>query len=71
MMPAVKLEQVLVSTVRFVELAAGEPKTLESVIANLRRPTHAQEVDQMHAALADLLAGVRDLLGGEGEPPCP
>ncbi|HKY36462.1 MAG TPA: hypothetical protein VJN18_11015 [Polyangiaceae bacterium] len=59
------LEALLSSTVKFAELAEREPKTLEGVIQNLRRPTGAQEVDQMHAALVDLLTGVRSVLGEE------
>lgn len=56
------IEQLLSSTMRLVERAAAEPRVLQTVIVNLRRATNAQEVDAMHTALADLLAGMSGLL---------
>ena len=56
------IERLLSETVRFCEAAAAEPRTLQLVIGDLRRPTNAQEVDAMRLALADLLAGMSGLL---------
>lgn len=63
------LEGLLRETLRFSEHAARDRKVLEGVIQNLRRPTNAQEVDALHASLADLLTGVAGVLS-LGDDPC-